>query len=395
MPSAAARWLLGLLALCLAANACGQKGPPLAPLHLVPAAVAEVSLRRVADRAHLRFVLPSRNANGPGRVDLDRVEIYAVTIAPGAPAPPNRELLSKGYLVGAIPVRPAPADDETPVEDDGRPEPGETVTFDEELTPAKLTAAAAKPASRVAIPPPASFALPGTPISITTGAPLSTDPVRVYVVRGVTKGGREGPPSPRVQFPVVPLPPPPPAVTGRFTETAIVVEWKPPPALLKPLFNVYRSDDAVQPINTAPVAATTFELQTELTGEPQCFRVRSVTMAATVPIEGVLSEEACVTPRDIFPPAAPKGLAAVPTAGQISLIWDANAEKDLAGYLVLRGEAGGSELQAITPAPIRETSYRDTTTMPGVRYVYAVVAVDSATPANVSPQSTHVEETAR
>ena len=60
--------------------ACGQKGPPLAPLHLVPAAANEVSVRRVADRARLRFVLPSRNENGPGPLELDRVQIYAMTI---------------------------------------------------------------------------------------------------------------------------------------------------------------------------------------------------------------------------------------------------------------------------------------------------------------------------
>ena len=62
----------------------------------------------------------------------------------------------------------------------------------------------------------------------------------------------------------------------------------------------------------------------------------------------------CVTPRDQFAPAAPRGLAAVPTAGQISLIWDANTEKDLAGYLVLRGDAPDGPLAAITPAPIRK-----------------------------------------
>jgi fibronectin type 3 domain-containing protein len=45
--------------------------------------------------------------------------------------------------------------------------------------------------------------------------------------------------------------------------------------------------------------------------------------------------------------------------------------------------------------PIRETTYRDTTVQPGVRYVYAIVAVDTATPRNQSPESTRVEEGAR
>jgi hypothetical protein len=109
---------------------------------------------------------------------------------------------------------------------------------------------------------------------------------------------------------------------------------------------------------------------------------------------------ACVTPKDTFPPAAPKGLGAVSSGGAINLIWEPNAEPDLAGYIVLRGEvsAGGgapAELRQITPAPIQETTYRDAGVKVGVRYVYAVVALDKATPPNVSAQSNRVEETAR
>ena len=123
--------------------------------------------------------------------------------------------------------------------------------------------------------------------------------------------------------------------------------------------------------------------------------MRSASSLDPAVIEGEASPPQCVTPRDQFAPAAPSGLAAVPTAGQISLIWDANTEKDLAGYLVLRGEGADGPLAAITPAPIKETSYRDITVKPGVRYVYAVVAVDTATPPNTSPQSARVEDTAR
>ena len=67
----------------------------------------------------------------------------------------------------------------------------------------------------------------------------------------------------------------------------------------------------------------------------------------------------CVTPRDIFPPAAPKNLRRSDRRASINLIWDANTEADLAGYLVLRGEAPGDTLQPLTPAPITETRYQD------------------------------------
>ena len=79
----------------------------------------------------------------------------------------------------------------------------------------------------------------------------------------------------------------------------------------------------------------------------------------------------------------------------INLIWDANVETDLAGYIVLRGEAPGDTLQPITKEPVTVTSYRDESVRPGTRYVYAVVAVDRAVPRNNSPQSNRAEETAR
>ena len=79
----------------------------------------------------------------------------------------------------------------------------------------------------------------------------------------------------------------------------------------------------------------------------------------------------------------------------VNLIWDANTEPDLDGYLVLRGEAPGDTLQPLTPAPIHETRYQDRAIKPGVTYFYAIVAVDRATPPNRSAPSNRVQETAR
>ena len=70
-------------------------------------------------------------------------------------------------------------------------------------------------------------------------------------------------------------------------------------------------------------------------------------------------------------------------------------EADLGGYLVLRGEAPGDTLSPLTPAPIPDTSFNDTTVRRGGTYVYEVVAVDKETPPNRSAASNRVEETIR
>jgi predicted small lipoprotein YifL len=145
----------------------------------------------------------------------------------------------------------------------------------------------------------------------------------------------------------------------------------------------------------APLAVTTVTLKGVVFGKERCFFVRPVDTVFGAVVQGPASPITCVTPRDTFAPAAPKQLAAIGSAGIINLIWEPNSEPDLAGYIVLRGDAPGDKLQALTPAPISATNYRDTDVKPGVRYVYAVVAVDKAEPPNVSGQSNRAEETAR
>ena len=105
--------------------------------------------------------------------------------------------------------------------------------------------------------------------------------------------------------------------------------------------------------------------------------MRTVQTLQNVTLESPTSAPACLTPLDKFPPAAPKGLRTVAEDGAVSLVWDQNAEADLDGYLVLRGEVPGDTLQPLTPQPIKDASYRDATVKPGVRYVYVVVAVDA------------------
>lgn len=399
------------------AAACGKKGPPLPPLRLAPAPVSEITARRSADRVELRFVLPTANQNGPGPVDLGRVDIYAVTVAPGAAAPANTDLLTKARLVGSVPVRPAPAEGEEPATAnpaDTRPGPGERVTFVEQLTPEKLVPAVTAPAAQEekgAIPAPdapagkseavagsvaAPQVQPGETPAVAEKASLPT--TRIYVIRGAARGGRPGAPAPRLAVPLGPPPAAPGSLSARFTEREVVIDWVAPvadPGENAPAFNVYRAGADDAPLNSAPLAAPPFEHPGVLFGEEQCFVVRSVVVTGSVTLESPTSAPECVTPRDIFPPAEPSGLQAVASPGAVELSWSANAETDLAGYVVLRGEAPGDTLQPLMATPTRETTWRDSTVQPGVRYVYAVIALDAATPPNASPQSARQEVTAR
>lgn len=88
-----------------------------------------------------------------------------------------------------------------------------------------------------------------------------------------------------------------------------------------------------------------------------------------------------IVPADVRPeriaPAKVNGLAAVAHAAAVSLSWDANADSDLAGYLVLRAEKGTNEWNTIGRM-VAVNEYTDNTCHQGVTYIYKVKAVDLA-----------------
>ena len=404
-------------------GACGKKGPPLAPLNMSPEAPTTIVARRLGDTVYLQMKVPSKSAAGTGAYTVDHLDVYAVTLAPGAVMPPNRDLLKPQHVVAKIPVAP-PIDPEAAEPDtpEQRPRPGDAVTFVEKLTPAalvpqqitkppKIDKAAKIPTTPA---PAAPTSAPGAP-----GAPAVPPPpagpavlTRLYVVQGVSSNRRPGLPSARIEVPLLSAPGParPGTSAPTWDETSVTVTWQPPAStsdeVAGVLYNVYAVPAAGSgatgvpvtapvPLNPQPLEATTFAHNGAEPGKEQCFVVRSVAAVGTATIESDPSDPICVTPRDTFAPAAPKNLQAVGSTGVINLIWDANTEADFAGYLVLRGEAPGDTLQPLTPAPIKETRYQDRSAGAGVTYVYAIVAVDRATPPNRSAPSNRVQETAR
>jgi fibronectin type 3 domain-containing protein len=85
------------------------------------------------------------------------------------------------------------------------------------------------------------------------------------------------------------------------------------------------------------------------------------------------SEEAGLTPEEVFPPAVPTGLQAAAAPASVELAWDANAEPFLGGYRVYRSAAGGpyEKLAEVGVIP----SYSDHKVEAGKTYRYEVTAV--------------------
>jgi hypothetical protein len=422
-----------LAALSIASVGCGKKGPPLAPIVHIPAAVETIEARRRGNEVSLTFTVPAKNIDGTMPVDIGRIEIYGYT---GNTAPPRTRFLEVGTLVGTITV-PAQKPDAPPdaAPPPGTPVPGGRVTIHESLTPESLVAKPIPPApvaKRDARP------LPALPVA--TGAAAETGPLRrFYLALPFSPRGRLGPPGTVAELKLTELPEPPADVKATNLADSIRLEWEPSggligllleralPPELSPLdnplpdtagpppgpaslqgptrYNIYREiaplegtkasvePETPAPINPAPLETFTFsDPVVALDGRQRCYVVRSVRGE----VEGVPSGPTCVVPTDDAAPEPPAGLRVTVTDGEIRLDWQPNAEPDVAGYLVLRGEAGDATLTPVTDTVVTEARFTDQTVRPGVRYVYAVKAIDSRLPRpNVSGESAREEATAR
>jgi hypothetical protein len=435
-----------IVGVALLAAACGKKGPPLPPLVRLPAAPADLAADRRGNTVDLRFTVPSTNTDNTRPANIARVELYAFTEPTNVP---DDQVLKRATKVATVPVK-APRDPDRTVEEDEPPEDmeppvgagldqGAVAHFTEPLSEQALTPVDLTKESRAVKPPTAPNGDNGNPRPLL--GPPRAFPSRTYVGVGLTPRGRRGPLSKRVAVPLVPPPPVPAPPTISYDEQRVTVTWDPvtpaasiqapatdevlpsrPIGVTEPTiaYNVYdvssaaaAAADAVSSSTVPPassmaavfsrpsqsagvkltgtaVTGTEFADARIVWGEQRCYTVRTVETIGGLIIESDAARPVCETLTDTFPPGAPKNLKTVSSDGTISLIWDPNTEKDLAGYLIFRGT--GETLQQITPTPISDTHFEDNV-QPGLRYAYAVKAVDRT--GNVSGFSNRQEETAR
>jgi hypothetical protein len=122
-------------------------------------------------------------------------------------------------------------------------------------------------------------------------------------------------------------------------------------------------------------------------GETYEYSVQSLMTAEGARAESAPSDPVSIVPVDRFPPAVPAGLTALAGPSSIELSWDPNTEPDFAGYFVYRAVSGGA-LERLA-GPLSAPSFSDKGARPGVKYSYAISAVDQT--GNESPRSNAVE----
>jgi hypothetical protein len=350
---------LACVLLAIATCACGKKGPPLPPLVRLPVAPGDFTAARHGATAQVRLVVPGTNTDGSKPADLVHVDVYALSSADSVT---DEEVIRRGRRIGMLEIKAPLNPDEDP--DAPRPENEKEKGFLDQGAPAQVTES---------IPD------------------ADGEGIRYYVGVGINKRGRRGPVSRRSAVPLGPAPEALSAPQITYDEKAVTISW--PDAAEAPgaAVEVYDATSGKR-LTDKPITDRSFADQRTIEwGVERCYAIGRLAEIDRLPVESEPSEKTCVTLKDTFPPAAPTGVTAVAAEGSVNLIWNASAEKDLAGYLVLRG-IGGETPKAITPNPIQETTFRDVVPS-GTRATYAIQAVDKA--GNISAMSEPTEETAR
>jgi predicted small lipoprotein YifL len=195
---------------------------------------------------------------------------------------------------------------------------------------------------------------------------------------------------------------PPQQIQANVFEDRIEIRWRAPeknidqssPAYLKG-YNVYRAEGEglAQRLNPELVKEEKYQDRNFVFERLYRYFVRASATELSPFVESEDSEKVEVVPKDIFPPAPPSGLVSVSVGNLISLSWDANREKDLAGYRVWRKAEGEAEFILLTPELIQENAYSDTKVEKNKRYYYAITAQDKS--GNESVKSDVVSEIAK
>lgn len=355
-----------LLAACIGAlfGGCGAPGPPSPPTPIIPKPVSDLSAHQMGSNVVLNFTLPTQDEGGDRLQEPPAIEIFRGMRPAGSAGKLATRLV---YTVPSAVV-------------DTYLHAG-VIEFRDPLIPA---------------------ALAGQEV--------------VYMVRLRASRKRASDDSNSASVRFLPVPAPPNDIRGKVTETAIELTWSAPPDTVSTAavvgYRVFRAalpkDAALPPEFTdvsqlhlpsgleliGPAPSNSFRDTNFMFDATYVYVVRSVGGSEGQSVESGDSRPLVITPKDIFPPAAPQNLISVivpPTQtapAYVELSWEINAEPDLEGYWVYRSEQPDTPGQKLNLRLLLTPTFRDMTALPGKRYFYRVSAVDRS--GNESPLSSSV-----
>lgn len=194
---------------------------------------------------------------------------------------------------------------------------------------------------------------------------------------------------------------------AQVTQSAILLTWSTPAKTLTGstppglTYRIYRGESAAAGQKGEPSAqplvkigetdSPMFQDEQFEFGRTYTYSVRSIIGSGSEALESSDSNLVTTTPRDTFPPAAPKEpvVALVPKEGEspahFELSWAISPETDVAGYNVYRTEQAGAAGERLNSELLLTPAFRDMNVQPGHRYFYTVTAVDRS--GNESPAS--------
>lgn len=349
-----------LLCAYLVTAGCGVPGDPTPPSPPIPKAVTDLAAFQRGDGVLLTFTLPNKSTRGDRLTETPTLDVLRGSLRPdGTPDAKSFRVVDTvpGSLLGSYVQQSQVHYLEPFSPDDTRAHPGETVIYRVRTRVSERKASA-----------------DSNDVSLV----LHQVPARIE------------------------------AIEEQETENNIQLSWAAPThtSAGAPLpgvqeYHVYRGEldpasvaaaekdlhAAVWKLPLLQIAATTapeyrdggFDY-----GKTYVYIVRSAINVGGKLLESGDSSPVILTPKDIFPPAAPQDVVAAllpgaaPGTTVVDLSWAINLETDLAGYRVYRSERENERGQLLTPDLLPSPAYRDSSVLSGRPYWYIVTAVDHA-----------------
>lgn len=328
-----------VVALVLALTGCGRKLPPLPPVIDVPETTQDLAVFQEEQRAVLTWSYPTTTRAGRPLVDLERIEVLRLDLAPGQELPPAPELRRQLMVArGRVIAR---------------------------LEGAALAAATVGSRLRVE----------DLLLVPTEGSTPSTT---WYAVRSRRRDGTTSALSNLVSWQAKPVPPAVGTISLLPEAEGIRVLWA---EVAGASYMLERRDAAGggwQTVGPEEVKGPEFLDRGVRQGATWQYRVRAVLGG----VRGPFSAVGEVSYPDVYPPPPPSSLVCLPEVARVRLSWEASPELGVRYRVERRRAAGEWELAG-------EESQRrafDDTSPPVGALDYRVTAVDGA--GNASPPLT-------